>query len=216
MKKLLVAVAVAGLVGTANAQSAFEGFYGQVGIGYESTSMNSTAGRLTSGTYSGTAYSTSFNNTNAANISIGIGNYFSITPTFLLGIGAEYSPLPSSKSNYSVTAGGTTTNNDQWSKNNSYSIFASPAYAIDKTSLIYGKVGYTGISIKNSPSGESSSNTNYNGYLLGLGYRQVIDGGLYGFVESNYSQYSSKTDDGGTGSTKPKTMNVMLGIGYKF
>lgn len=212
MKKLLVSVAVAGLVGTASAQSAFEGFYGQVGLGYESTSMKATGGTLNSGG----AYSGSFNNINGANISIGIGNYFSITPTFLLGIGAEYSPLSSSKKNYSVTAGGTTTNNDQWSKNNSYSIFASPAYAIDKTSLIYGKLGYTGISIKDSPSGESSSNTNYNGYLLGLGYRQVIDGGLYGFVESNYSQYSSKADDGGTGSTKPKSMNVMLGIGYKF
>jgi len=212
MRKLLIAVAVAGLAGTVNAQSAFEGAYGQIGIGYESTSLNSTGGTTTTGY----AYSTSFNKINAANVSIGIGNYFSITPTFLLGIGAEYSPLSSSKSNYSVTAGGSTTNNDQWSKNNSYSIFASPAYAIDKTSLIYGKLGYTGISIKNSPSDESSSNVNYKGYLLGLGYRQVIDGRLYGFVESNYSQYSSKTDDVGTGSTKPKSMNVMLGIGYKF
>jgi len=33
MKKLLVAAAVTGLVGTVNAQSAFEGFYGQVGVG---------------------------------------------------------------------------------------------------------------------------------------------------------------------------------------
>ena len=39
MKKLLVAAAVTGLVGTVNAQSAFEGFYGQVGVGYESVDL---------------------------------------------------------------------------------------------------------------------------------------------------------------------------------
>ena len=213
MKKLLISVAVAGLVGTANAQSAFEGFYGQLGIGYESSSYNPTNGTV-NGT--STTYSTSANKANSANISIGVGNYFSLTSNFLLGIGAEYSPLSSSKANYTTSYSSGSPDTGQWSKNNSYSIFASPAYAIDKSSLIYGKLGYTGMSIKDSPSGASSTNTNYNGYLVGLGYRQVIDGRLYGFVESNYSQYSSKKDDGGTGSTKPKSMNVMLGIGYKF
>ena len=46
MKKLLVAAALAGLVGTANAQSAFEGFYGQVGIGYEMVSPSLSYGNL--------------------------------------------------------------------------------------------------------------------------------------------------------------------------
>ena len=37
--KLLIAFAVAGLAGTAHAQSAFEGFYGQIATGYESNTI---------------------------------------------------------------------------------------------------------------------------------------------------------------------------------
>jgi len=212
MKKLLVTAAVAGLVGTANAQSAFEGFYGQVGVGYESISANPTGGR----SRAGTAYTSSMSDTNSVNASVGIGNYFSITPTFLLGIGAEYSPLASSKANYTVNASGSLSTG-KWSKKDSYSVFLSPAYAIDKSSLAYAKLGYTGLTLKDEPTSGASSDTNYNGYMLGLGYRQVVQGGLYGFIETNYAQYGSKTDgNGATGSTKPKSMNVMLGVGYKF
>jgi hypothetical protein len=212
MKKLLVAFAVAGLVGTANAQSAFEGFYGQVGVGYESISTNATAGR----SRDGVAYTTSYSDANSLNASVGIGNYFSITPTFLLGIGAEYSPLAGSKANNTTNAAGDISTGKSWKKD-SYSVFLSPAYAIDKSSLAYAKLGYTGLTIKDQPTSGASTNTNYKGYMLGLGYRQVVQGGLYGFIETNYAQYGSKTDsDGATGSTKPKSMNVMLGVGYKF
>ncbi len=153
--------------------------------------------------------------TNSINASIGIGSYFSITPTFLLGIGAEYSPLASSTANYTVTSSSVSTG--KWSKKDSYSIFLSPAYAISKSSLAYAKLGYTGLTLKDQPTSGASTETNYNGYMLGLGYRQVVQGGLYGFIETNYAQYDSKTDgNGATGSTKPKSMNVMLGMGYKF
>ena len=40
MKKLLFVITTALLSASALAQSAFEGFYGQVGVGYESNSLN--------------------------------------------------------------------------------------------------------------------------------------------------------------------------------
>ncbi len=210
--KILVVAAATVVASSAMAQSAFEGFYAQAGIGYESTSVNPTGGR----TANGNSYSSSFNDSNSANVSVGVGNYFSITPTFLLGIGAEYNPLPGNKENYTVTGTGFALKG-KYTKKDSYSIFLSPAFAINKSGLAYAKLGYTGLTLKDEPTGSASSNTNYNGYMLGLGYRQIVQGGLYGFVETNYAQYDSKSDtSGNTGSTKPKTMNVMLGMGYKF
>ena len=62
MKKLLVAAAFTGLVGTVNAQSAFEGFYGQVGVGYESVDLGISNGTVVS---TGQAYTFSSSKTNS-------------------------------------------------------------------------------------------------------------------------------------------------------
>lgn len=199
MKKLLVAVAVAGLVGTANAQSAFEGAYGQIGVGYQSTKMKwdpSDGASINS--------STGFAST------IGVGYNFQIDKSFLLGLGAEYSPIASSQANVTFSDG-----TDKYKNQNTYNIFLSPSYVISKDSLAYAKVGYTGTTIKYSPFDGGSTNYNLNGYSLGLGYKQVIDGGLYGFAETNYLSYNNKTVEGGS-KISANSMNFLVGIGYKF
>jgi hypothetical protein len=79
-------------------------------------------------------------------------------------------------------------------------------------------LGYTGLSSEQTVLGEKTT-SNFTGHSLGLGYRQIIQGGLYGFIETNYATYSSKQDtnlDGATGNNKPTTMNAILGVGYKF
>lgn len=209
MKKKLLVAALFTVVGTgAMAQSAFEGAYGQIGIGYESTSVN-----FSGGTVGGVGYSASANNSNSFSGVIGVGGYFPVTSTFLMGIGIEYNPIPSSSANATITVpslglSGTTS----YKKKDSYNIFVSPAIAIEKDKLAYAKVGYTGATIQ-----ADGENTNYTGYSLGLGYKQIIDGGLYGFGEVNYAAFSSQNDGTGlTGTNKPSTMNVMVGIGYKF
>jgi outer membrane immunogenic protein len=212
MKKLLVAAAVAGLAGAVNAQSAFEGGYGQIGVGYESSSLSFSGGALTSGTSSGRAYSASAGDSNSFSGVIAVGGYFPVSKSFLLGIGAEYSPIPASSANYTITvpsngASGTGT----YKKKDSYNIFLSPALVIDKNKLAYAKVGYTGTNVE-----IDNATTSYTGYSLGLGYRQIIQGGLYGFIESNYASYSSKNVEGATGTATPSAMNVLLGVGYKF
>ncbi len=216
MKKLLVAAAVAGLVGTANAQSAFEGFFGQVGVGYESMDAKFGNGTITSASGRGAPYTITTGNANSFTGNIAIGSYFSVTQTFLLGIGAEYAPFAGSSKNYTFSAPSLSyTETGSWKKKNSYNIFLSPAYAIEKDKLAYAKIGYTGLS-SSSTSGGTTENTNYTGYSLGLGYKQIIDGGLYGFAEANYASYGSKQMTDLSGSTKPTTMNFLVGVGYRF
>jgi len=211
-KKLLVAVLFT-VAGTgAMAQSAFEGFYGQVGIGYESTAVSFTGGTVSGRGYSGTA-----NNSNSFAGTVGIGAYFSVTPSFLLGLGAEYSPIPGSNANSSISIPSAAfTGTGTYKKKDSYNLFVSPAIVIDKDKLAYAKVGFTGANIESS-SGGASDTTSYTGYSLGLGYKQIIQGGLYGFGEVNYAAYSSKSDgDGLSGTNKPTATNVLVGLGYKF
>jgi opacity protein-like surface antigen len=198
-KKLLVATLFAASTTGAFAQSAFEGFYGQAGIGYESTSVS-----FSGGSVQGFPYGVSADNSNS----------FAGT----VGIGAEYSPIPGSNANVTLSIPGTTTPSisGTYKKKDSYNLFISPAIAIDKDKLAYAKVGYTGANIETSILG-SSNTTSYTGYSLGLGYKQIIRGGLYGFGEVNYAAYSSKSDGGGfSGTNKPTATNVLVGIGYKF
>ena len=211
--KLLVAAAATVVASSAMAQSAFQGFFGQVGVGYESASTS-----FTGGTVEGTSYSASANNSNSFAGTVAIGGYFPVSGSFLLGVGAEYSPIPSSSANITLTipAANPSTYSGTWKKKDSYNLFVSPAIAIDKDKLAYAKVGFTGANIEATIDG-STNTTSYTGYSLGLGYKQIIQGGLYGFGEVNYAAYSSKSDGAGfSGTNKPTATNVLVGVGYKF
>ncbi len=208
MKKKLLVASLLTLAGTgAMAQSAFEGFYAQAGIGYESVTPSFTGGSVDGFGYTGTG-----NNANSFAGTIGAGYNFAVTPSFLLGIGAEYSPIAGSKANYTLTVPGIVSGTDQYNKKDSYNIFISPSIVIDKDKLAYAKVGYTGANVTSD-----GENTSLNGYSLGLGYKQIISGGLYGFGEVNYASYANANVGGGaTGSFSFNSTNVLVGLGYKF
>jgi hypothetical protein len=133
-----------------------------------------------------------------------------------LGVGAEYSPIPGSGANYSISIPSVSyTGRGIYKKKDSYNFFISPAIAIDKDKLAYAKVGYTGLNIEYSSS--TTGINNYTGYSFGLGYKQIIHDGLYGFGEVNYAAYSSKRwGDDMSGTNKPTATNVLVGLGYKF
>jgi opacity protein-like surface antigen len=56
----------------------------------------------------------------------------------------------------------------------------------------------------------------FNGYSLGIGFKQIIKGGLYGFAEGNYTSYKGETLIESTSNSKPTTINFLIGLGYKF
>jgi hypothetical protein len=224
-KKLLVAALfVASSTGTF-AQSAFDGAYAQVGIGYQSSTPSSTNGSQTMG---GTTYSrnTSYSSTSDFTGTVTIGYMGTVRNNFLLGIGAEYSPIAGSNTNATTSGGGLVTATSQYKVKNSYNIFLSPAFTVDKDKLVYGKVGYTGTSTQTTFAGSNNPTTNFTGYSLGLGYKQIIKGGFYGFVEGNYFSYGNQTSNlsgtiSGTAYTTTSTVNanaynLLAGVGYKF
>lgn len=218
-----VALAAFFISATASAQSKFDGVYGQVGIGYESVSPSYSA----SGSIGGTAINgdTSISSANSFTGVVTLGFMTSITKDFLLGAGVEYSPIAGQKADYRASAAGVTIYQGQYNKENSYNIFISPAMPVGQDGLLYGKVGYTGASIKDTYDGGSST-TNYQGYSLGAGYKQIIQGGLYGFGEVNYFSYGNQTQNRSgvtlgipwttSTTTSANAYNVMAGIGYKF
>jgi outer membrane immunogenic protein len=213
MKKLLIAAAIAGLAGTVNAQSAFEGGYAQLGIGYESLTAGSKAGQSSTGA----ALTFSESRVSSFSSNIGIGYFFEVDKSFLLGIGAEYSPLPTTKGASTIYANGVYADKNTYNKTSSYSLFLSPALAIDKEKLAYAKLGYTSATFKGTSASDGSSSTDtYSGYLFGLGYKQIIKGGFYGFAEGNYSMFNKKTIATTTASQSPTSMSFLVGVGYKF
>jgi hypothetical protein len=196
--KLLIAAAATVLASSAMAQSAFEGAYGQLGVGYQSSKGK-------------TDVPITFESANGFASVVAAGYNFSISKEFLLGIGAEYSFVPTSEANLTYTDSGTgLPATEKYKNQNTYNIFLSPGYVISKDSLAYAKLGYTGTSYK-----FVSSTENLNGYSLGLGYKQIINGGLYGFTEGNYFSYGNKTTEGGV-KLNGNSMNLLVGVGYKF
>jgi outer membrane immunogenic protein len=212
MKKL-IPLALMFFAAPSFAQNAFEGFYGQIGIGYESTSPG-----FSSGTTSGFAYSVPYESKSRGFAGvISVGGYMQMNQSFLLGLGVDYSPLSTSNANWSMTIPGAgQLNENKFEKKSSYNIFVSPALAIDKDKLAYAKIGFAGLSAQTTDPENLKDTYNFTGYSLGLGYKQAINGGLYGFAEGNYFSYGSKTLIEATGNIKPSTFNLLVGIGYKF
>ena len=186
--------------------SPFEGAYGQIGVGYDSAKP-----LFTGGTFGGTHYNSVADKSNNFIGTFTAGYNFIVNPSFVLGIGAEYSPLHNSTKNITSTGGAAAST---YNKNQSYNVFLSPGFVIDKDKLAYAKVGYAGASIHRSING---STTDYTGYSLGVGYRQFINQSIFGFGEVNYAKYGSERDSATlTGTHTPSATNVIVGIGLKF
>jgi hypothetical protein len=237
MKKIQLVMVTAGMIGMSatavNAQSSFEGAYGQLGIGYQGVtpSVSDVRVSLPSLGINNAPLTSSVGSSSNFTGVVTAGYNFSVTKEFLLGLGVEYSPLASSTSN--ITANYGPDANDTFYRatsdfkiENAYNIFLSPGIAIDKDKLAYAKIGYTGANANGA--GQSIS---LSGYSLGLGYKQIIKGGWYGFGEVNYASYGNKSVTSSYNSTvigigsvpttatstiSANTMNVLVGVGYKF
>ena len=229
MKKLTSLLALAGVATLSslpvNAQSKFEGAYGQLGVGYENVSPTFNSSGLTVSGLGTLPINTTVSNQGSVTGVVGVGYMAGLTKDLLLGLGVEYSPFVGQSGNYSYGIAGAGTQTGTYQKQNSYNVFLSPATPIGQDGLLYGKVGFTGASIKATESG-SSNTTNYTGYSLGVGYKQIIQGGLYGFGEVNYISLGNTTNtysgvvSGRTYSysntSSANSYNAMVGIGYKF
>jgi hypothetical protein len=242
MKKIFSALIAASLTGVgiqAQAQSAFEGFYGQLATGYESNQASNL-----DMTFSSDQRLNASNQTfGGVPLIFGLGYNFSIGSKWLIGIGADYSALSQTSSNYSAVNqdGIRSFDGSSLKASNRFNIFITPGYAIEENKLIYLKAGYSSLNltqnypnINNIPglgqfplTYEDQSKT-VSGYVVGLGYKQIIEGGIYVFAEANYMSYAKPSfsrslspaiidaDSSLTSQPSVNSYQVLVGVGYKF
>lgn len=242
MKKIfltLVATAMSGVGMQAQAQSAFEGFYGQLATGYESNQASNL-----DMTFSSDQKLNASNQTfGGAPLILGLGYNFSIGSKWLIGIGADYSTLSQTSSNYSeVNQDGIRSfDGSSLKASNRFNIFIAPGYAIDENKLIYLKAGYSSLNLTQQnpninnipglgqfPISYGDQSKTVSGYVIGLGYKQIIQGGIYAFAEANYMSYAKPSFsrslspaiiDADTSLTSQPSVNsyqLLVGVGYKF
>ena len=239
-RTLFVAAAAAFVAGSTMAKSPFEGAYVEVATGYQKTSVGSVTANNMDG---GGAYSmiAPAQSTGKTPLMLGLGYTVSVAPQFVFGLGAQYQAIRSTSSTTtfivpegcSGQCGGT-----QYQISNQYSIFVAPGYAIDQDRLAYFKVGYSSQTVQssyqqghaNDPANGASFGTSVvSGYILGIGYKQMIAGGLYGFLEGNYYGYGkasfNNSLNNGVGKVQTtvsgynplsSALNFLVGVGYAF
>jgi len=214
-KKLLIAAAAVAMSSGVMAQSAFEGFYGQVGVGYENNNFANKTLSASGGEVAAPSQSASgFSGT------LGLGYNYAVAPNLVLGLGVDYNPL-SVKSGQNTIGNGIAGTNTTTQASNRYNIFVTPGYQFGADKLGYIKLGYSAEQLKAQNSGGSSTSgtANASGYIVGLGYKQLIDKNIYVFGEANYMTYSNTTIGAGGGvnvNTTPSTYQALVGVGYKF
>lgn len=230
MKILITLLLACGISCAAFAQSRFIGAYGQVSTGYENNTVSSAA--LTGQDYGGIPSTSNSvtTSTGSTPLVLGAGYIFPVRDAFTLGVGLDYSALTQETSSSGFYYGGdsSSTYDYKFTISNRFSIFITPGYLIDQDKLVYAKAGYSSQHIQYSQTNCCSSPSNkaqVSGYVLGLGYKQFITKGLYGFTEANYYAYASPnlsstyTDGpGGTVTSNPNVSayNFLLGLGYRF
>lgn len=238
-------LAMAGVFATsANAQStktnAWEGFFAQASVGFASfapklgTTTISPTGALAAypNRFGQTInVSTSTNTLDGAYNAIGAGYNFGINESYVLGLGVNYSLGASAagSGSFTLTAPGVSpatalnrTSPISYQLKNIWSVAAYPGYVIDKDKLAYAKIGYTGITIGINSSTAPYQTYGLSGYVLGLGYKQMITKSIYVLGEANYAGLSNKaatlnTSLGTFSSTVGGSgYDFIVGLGYRF
>ena len=193
----------------------------------------------------GGTYNASASNLNTATAAVDAGYNFAVDSKMTVGLGLTYYTGATGTSNATLSPtlnvlGPGPQVNLNYQLKNLWAITIQPGYAIDKERLVYGKVGYTGVTIGASGSsdpstlvaGRAGSSVAYqtvtlSGYTLGLGYKQAITNSLYWLGEVNYGGFSNKTatlavnnntvgNGTATGNFGGSGVDFLVGIGYRF
>ena len=197
--------------------SRFDGFYADFGFGYRDVNISTSStltvnNRLTPSTLSSSQPSNS--------VAVFTAGYnLPLAPGYILGIGANISPASGQAQQAQIQALNKTISLSGIQPLYSYGFFLAPGLEIGD-GLAYLKAG-TQTQVNNSNTGP-----NFNGYLLGIGYKHLICQSVYLFGEANYASYESQTKNQSTTTsgqtvnasvtTKPQGSRYLLGLGYQF
>jgi hypothetical protein len=199
------------------ASSNFEGFFTDVAVGQRN--VNATPSSSLSSNGKPIPSTLSLGQTSHAMTVFAAGYNFPIASGYMFGIGANISPASGQAQQLQVQTLNKSISLAGIKPLYNYGIFLAPGVIIGN-GLAYLKVG-TQTQVNNS-----NTSPNFNGYLLGIGYKQLIDHSIYLFGEANYAAYEAQTTTrnviasgqsiNASVTTKPQGSRFLLGLGYQF
>jgi hypothetical protein len=180
---------------SASAQSAFSGFYASADVVMELFIPRADNVTLTvkNGPYAGTYARTAiYPRTFDVSGTWAVGSMSAITDKFLLGIGLEQEPIASSPHKVKIISSTGNVSYSTYAQTSHFNVFLSPAYALKKDKLVFGKIGYTNSTEEIDFDADETPDHIAEGVVLGAGYKQIVSGGVFLFGEANYYHYPSK------------------------
>jgi outer membrane immunogenic protein len=146
--------------------------------------------------------------TQGANIQ---GSYgWSMSPSIILTVGANYNLSDVSAGDASTTAGGLSLK-----RKNAYSLYVEPGYKVADRTMAYAKIGYENASMRVDSSGSGNDKT-IDGVGYGLGIRTMLDSSLFLQAEVKQIYYTSATFSGQSNDFKVHATEGLFGLGYQF
>lgn len=228
MKKIMIAGLLTAAASGAIADGSFDGVNAQLGMGFTSL---------------GTEYTSSYNNftqpelyNNSTNVkgsqtgmlgnvalgySYGISKEFNIAANVFYNFGSDNAGSISVSDNYTGDSG-----TIQAKLKNIWGISVEPGYYFSDKSLGFIKLGWAMASTSGSWNGGGSSGSQSagtaNGFLYGLGFKQLVTENVYVGIDAYQIAFSSKSvstsDQWGTDTStyKPNMTYGGINVGYKF
>ena len=218
-------------ISSAQAESQFEGWYGQAGVGANEPNLNLSSTPLVNSTppYS---HSITTHVTNSSNLSgvITVGYLKTIRDAFLFGVSLDAHPFVSPANSYALAISQPViTVNGEFQNQSNYALSMTPTWQISPSSMTYLKLGYVWGSVaknctttRNGASVAASQTINLSGTNVGIGFRHILSGQIYAYTELNavYKNDNVQTNTSPAGSYTATSggsyYNAIFGIGYRF
>lgn len=228
MKKIVIASLLAAAASGAMADGAFDGVNAQIGMGFASL---------------GTEYSSNYNNytqpelwNNSTNVkgsqtgmlgNVALGYSYGFNKQFNLGANVFYNFGSDNAGSVSLSDNSTGSNGTIQAKlKNIWGISVEPGYFFGDKSLGFVKLGWAMASTSGSWNGNGSSGSQSagtaNGFLYGIGFKQLVTNNIYVGIDAYQIAFSSKSvstsDEWGTDTStyKPNMTYGGINVGYKF
>jgi len=201
----------------AQSRSNFDGFFADIGFGYRD--VNATTSSAVS--VNGVATPSTLSAGQPSN-TVGVftaGYNFPLLPGFVLGVGANISPGSGQAQQAQIKALNQTIALPGNKPLYNYGFFLAPGL-VTGDGLAYFKAGVQ------TQVNNNNINPNFNGYLLGLGYKHLVYRSIYLFAEADYVAYQAQTSTKtvtqpgrtitASVTTKPQSSRYLIGLGYQF
>ena len=152
---------------------------------------------------------------------------FNVTPTVVLQIGGTYDLGKTEAGGYAYSDTDGDWESFEVKESNHYSLYLAPGYRVTPKTLVYGKIAYHSMKLKESYSdssgGSDSSSESFRGLGLGAGVSTMLTNNIFLYAEAQHVMYKEKTVfsatfGSGTYSEKVKPTSTIgsIGIGYNF